>query len=175
MRCVVFVAVLTVAVPIESRAADPNQFPTYPQLGRYSNLFGSICGKKKMATAPTEIPKIGCFAVKAKSSITGEIEGRSVRIDIGADGVETFFVDGKRLYRLQGEITNDPLVKNSSTDFAFCRKEAPSDCPTTIDALDRTPGGFTSFSVAREFAPHTYVTNEENWDFEQSRRQDHNH
>jgi hypothetical protein len=81
MGAVLFFVALTVASgPIASRAADSNQFLTYPELGRYSNIFASICGRKKMDTAPIEIPKIGCFAVKAGTSITGKIEGRSVRI-----------------------------------------------------------------------------------------------
>jgi hypothetical protein len=176
MRAVVFVLAFTMAVrSIESRAADPNQLPTYPQLGRYSNVFGVICGKNRVDTAPTEVPKIGCFAVKVGTSIMGEIEGRSIRVDIGIDGNESFFVDGKKLERVGSEVTNDPFVKNSSSGFAFCRKEEPSDCPTTINALERTPREFTIFSVAREFAPNSYVTTEENYEFEMSKRRNYSH
>ena len=171
MRAVVVASMFTIAVgPIESRGAYPNQFPAYPHLGMYSNLFGLLCGKNKIATSPSEIPRIGCFAVKVGSSLSGKIEGRTIRIYVAMDGSESFSVDGKRLDRMLGGVTSDPFVRNSSSGFAFCRKKAPSDCPTTINTLERTPGEFAAFSVAREFAPNSYVTTEENYEYERSTR-----
>ena len=92
MRAMLLVVAFVISSSGASRAADPNQFATYPALGQYSNLFASICGKKMVDTAPATIPKIGCFAMKSEASITGNIEGRSVKIDVDAASKETFFI-----------------------------------------------------------------------------------
>ena len=163
--------VFVMSDPETSRATDPNQFPSFPSLGQYSNLLASICGRKRVDTSGAAIPTIGCFAVKAGGSITGSVEGRSIRIDVDAKGNETFLVDGREPHRGFRGSTDDALVKDSSSGFAFCRKDNSNDCPTTIDVLTRAPREFAVFSVAREVRPHVYVSSEENFQHEESRHQ----
>lgn len=153
LRPVLFIVVLAFVSgnPIASEAADPNQFPTYPQLGRYSNIFAGICGKGMVDTAPAKIPEIGCFSVKSGASLTSLIEGRSVRIDVDAGG------------------TNNALMKGTGDGYAFCKAEETNDCQTAISVLQRKPGEFVVFDVRRQFAPGYFVTNEENWEYEKSK------
>ena len=171
MRAVPLVAALVMSGPGTSRAADPNRFPTFASLGQYSNPLASICGRRGVDASGVAIPGIGCFAVKAGSSVTGSVEGRSVSIDVDAGGDETFLVDGREPYRGLRGSTDDALVRSSSSGSAFCRADDGNDCPTTIDALAKRLEEFTVFSVAREVRPHVYVTNEENFRYEESRHQ----
>jgi len=154
------------------KAVDPTPPANAPALGPYANLLGSICGRDKVEATPAAIPRIGCFAVAPGSSIEGEVEGRMVRIDIDAAGQQTFFVDTQALRRIGNATTNNPLVKSSASGFAFCSRDR-ADCPTIIDVLTTTPGGFAVFDVARELEPSAFVTNEENGDAESARHPAH--
>jgi hypothetical protein len=175
MRYLTIVAtVLAIAMldgPLGVQAADPNDFPTYSNLGRYQNIFQSICGRNKVDTSPTTIPSIGCFAIKAGGSLQGTIGGHTVSIRLDANSNETLNVDGVEIQPTGSSTTNHPLVQPTAAGFAFCSEAAPSDCPIQIFVLTRRPGDFASFDISRQFKPHSFVTNQENWDDEQERIQ----
>jgi hypothetical protein len=151
--------------------AGPNDFPTFPDLGPYANLFAGICGKNKVDEKPASIPEIGCFAIKAGAALDGKVGSRTVSIRLDADSNDTLYVEGIEIKRTGGNSTNDPLVKPTGTGFAFCTDGNPADCPVHIDALMQKPGEFASFDVARQFKPRSFVTNQENWDAESARTQ----
>jgi hypothetical protein len=162
------VAALGAALPA---LAGPNDFPTFPNLGRYRNFFSSLCGKNGVDENPAAIPEIGCFAIKAGGSLDGKVNGRIVSIRLDANSNETFYVGGAEVKRAGASATNDPLVKPTGAGLGFCIKETPNDCPVHIDTIMRQPGEFASFDVAREFKPRMFVSNRENWDGERAKMQ----
>lgn len=170
MRKMTLIVVGTVALYgsafAQSAASDP--FPVFPELGRYADTLSQICGRKKVDLHPTKIPLIGCFAVKVGTPLSGEIEGRKVTIRQTLQE-EVFTVDGAELRRTSSSTTNDSSIRPSSSGFAFCRQGHTDDCPVMIDTLMRRAGSFAIFDVSRAFKPRSYVTNQENWDFESKR------
>ena len=162
---VVFVAVSARAV---AQSPDPNQLPTAPALGRYADTLSKICGRNRVDVNPTKVPFIGCFALRAGTSLSGDIDGRAVTIRVSLHGEEIVEVDGVAIRRTGSSITNVEGVRPSSSGFAVCTKEKPVDCPV-LSALLRKPGSFVSFDLSRAFKPRSYVTNQENWDFESKR------
>jgi hypothetical protein len=165
MFAVLFVAVASSAL---AQSADPNQMPTAPALGPYSNTLSKICGRNKVDLNPTSIPFIGCFALKAGSSLTGDIDGRSITIRVSLQGDETYEIDGVTLRRTGSSTTNVEGIKPGGSGFTFCTSQQLRDCPI-LGALLRQPGRFVSFDVSRSFKPRSYVTNQENWDIESKR------
>lgn len=148
--------------------SDPNQLPTAPALGRYADTLSNICGRNRVDVNPTKIPFIGCFALKAGTSLSGQIDGRAVTIRVSPHGEEIVEVDGVPIRQTNSSTTNIEGVKPSSSGFAFCTKEKPQDCPV-LSTLLRQPEKFVTFDVSRAFKPRSYVTNQENWNFESKR------
>jgi hypothetical protein len=148
--------------------SDPNQLPTAPALGRYTDTLSNICGRNRVDVNPTKIPFIGCFALKAGMSLSGDIDGRAVTIRVSPHGEEIVEVDGVAIRQTNSSTTNIEGVKPSSSGFAFCTKEKPQDCPV-LSTLMRQPEKFVTFDVSRAFKPRSYVTNQENWNFESKR------
>ena len=142
---------------------SPQTFPVAPALGQYADTLYKICGQHKVDEHPARIPTIGCFAVFSGRTLDGDVDGRKVTIRVTPQGDEIFQVDGVEVRKTSSSDTNDPRVKVSSSGFAFCAKD-PHDCPVLIDTITRQPGSFTVFDVSREFKPHTFVSNQENWD-----------
>lgn len=164
LKTISLVAMVAALGAAPQAVAGANDFPTYPNLGRYRNFFSSLCGKNGVDVNPAAIPEIGCFAIKAGGSLDGKIDGRTVSIRLDASSNETFYVDGAEIKRTGASATNDPLVKPSAAGLAFCTKETPNDCPVHIDTIMRQAGEFASFDVAREFKPRIFVSNRESWD-----------
>jgi hypothetical protein len=140
--------------------------PTFPGLGLYADLPNAICGKKGVALNPKELPWIGCFALSNGSSSSRIIAGRNLEIAV-SEGQEIFKVDGTTVVRV-GRDTNVPNVKQGSSGLVFCTGDR--DCPTDLSVISRNSDKSVVFGFAQRFERNSFVTNQENWDYEQSRQ-----
>jgi hypothetical protein len=64
---------------------------------------------------------------------------------------------------------SDTRVMRTASGYVFCNKADSDDCPAAIDVLWRKPGEYGIFDVSRMFASHSYSSNEEGWEYEQSK------
>ena len=151
-----------------AQSPDPNQLPTAPALGRYTDTLSKICGRNRVDVNPSKIPFIGCFALKAGTSLSGDVDGRAVTIRVPLQGEEIIEVDGNAVRRTSSSTTNVEGVKPGASGFSICTKDKPKDCPV-LSALMRKSGSFVSFDISRAFKPRSYLTNQENWDYESKR------
>jgi len=78
--CVFLIIFVAVSARAVAQSPDPNQLPTAPALGRYANTLSKICGRNRVDVNPTKLPFIGCFALRAGTSLSGKIDGRAVTI-----------------------------------------------------------------------------------------------
>jgi hypothetical protein len=150
------------------RAEGQTTLPTFPRLGLYADLPNAICGKKGVELNPKELPWIGCFALSNGNSSSRTIAGRNLEIAVNSEGQETFKVDGATVVRVGQQDTNVPNVKQGSSGLIFCTGER--DCPTDLSVISRNSDKSVTFGFAQRFERNSFVTNQENWDYEQSRQ-----
>jgi hypothetical protein len=148
--------------------------PTFPGLGAYSDVFIKTCGKQGVSWNPKELPFIGCFGLSSNRSASGAIGEREITVTVDSNGEESCTVDGVAVVRTVGNKTNVQGVFFGCSGLHFCTeiKAFGSDCSATLDVISRNSDKSVYFSIARTPSGHgnVFVTNQENWDYEQTKR-----
>jgi hypothetical protein len=111
-----------------------------------------LCGSQGMLTNVTEIPAIGCFRLSLGHKAIGDFAGHILTVSVNAQG-EACQVDG------------------AAFNCSGCIDASRSGCPAMLTVNSRDHDGFINFFVSRRYAEGAYVTNQENFDFEQRRLQ----
>lgn len=129
LRTVVSLPLLLMSLHHPEASAQQLPFPTFPNLGAYSNTLKNICGKGEVSWDQRTLPTIGCFGLPSGSSANGIISGRQVEVSVNADGKAICKIDGVAADDCSGCIEND--------------------CSTTIHRLWDAPDKSVFFYFAR--------------------------
>lgn len=111
-----------------------------------------LCGSQGMLTDVTQIPSIGCFRLSVGQSAVGDFAGHRLTVSVDSQG-EACRVDG------------------APFNCSGCIDGSRDGCPAMLEVHSREQNGVVNFVVSRKFAERSYVTNQENLDFEQKRLQ----
>src|SRR5260370_11832547 len=150
-------------------APPSSALPSFPNLGLYSETLKLICGKQGVRWNPKELPWIGCFGLSSGSSATGVVAGHQLEIAVDVNGKEICKADGNVLVQTGPLGTNVPgIFGRPCNPLRFCVDEEGRDCQTSFDVLIRNPDHSVFFYFAQRIYGRAFVTNQENWDAEQS-------
>jgi len=148
---IAFLAALAhAAIPAKAQAIDPPA----TALGVYANLPVKICGKRGVQHVAANLPSIGCFALAPGAHAAGTFEEHQFVVEVDAAGMERCRLDEK------------------ASQCDGCVVKGAVECSTTLTVLSRDADRTVVFYFARKIRDRAYVTNQENWDFEQKRVRD---
>jgi hypothetical protein len=172
-----FVSVLIVTISLFLPLARAQvQEPDLSRLGVYGKT-STYCGAKAIPQNEPTIPQVGCFYLSAQHRATGRFATHRVEVSVDQAGMAVFEVDGTRIIDTHDTATwtNLPYVSAGGVaGYSFC--EGPTDrrsgCPSSITIFANRGNGIL-FVVSKCLPPsyHVCVTTQENWDYENSRRQ----
>jgi hypothetical protein len=137
--------VLLLGLQLEA-AAQPAR-PTFPGMGRYSDVANAICGKEGVTGTrwnPNELPWIGCFGLSSEGSASGVIAGHRLEVGVNSQGQDICKIDGAAA-SCQGCIDKD------------------SDCSAMLAVISRNKDKSVFFHFSQKVWGNSYVTNQENW------------
>jgi hypothetical protein len=146
----------------------------FPGLGAYSNFIKVGCGEQGLTGArwnPKELPLIGCFGLSSGSSVIGTVADHQLEIAVDANGHESCKVNGITVVRTVRSRTNVPNVLWGCENLSFCVNDNWLDCSTTFSVISRNSDKSIFFQISQRIFGHTFVTNQENWDDFQRRKQ----
>ncbi|HKD30864.1 MAG TPA: hypothetical protein VKC66_33770 [Xanthobacteraceae bacterium] len=171
---VIIAMLLTVSLPNIEANSQPELPGPFPGLGAYSNLFNNICGKQGVKSErwnPKELPFIGCFGLSSGSSASGIVAGHQLELGVDEKGKEICKIDGTIVVRTDRHKTNIPNVLYGCDSLHFCADEDGRNCSTNLAVISRNSDRSIFFYFAQRIFGHTFVTNQENWDDYQQRKQ----
>ena len=116
------------------------------------DLPNQFCGKQGVRWNPPELPRIGCFGLSSGSSASATIGNHRLEVAVGSTGTEICKIDGA-IVGCNGCVYKDDVA-----------------CETRLDLISRNNDKSIFFYFGRRTRHGYFVTNQENWDYEETRR-----
>lgn len=160
-----FLATLLVVNPMGPHLEAHGQpaLPTFPGMDLYNP--SRICGKQGVKWNPKELPPIGCFGLSSGESTSGTIADRELVVAVDSKGKAICKVGGTTVIRTVGHKSNVPNVMGTCEYLTFCSDEDGRDCSASLTEISRNSDNSIFFYIARRVFGHTFVTNQENWEY----------